>query len=87
MSILKPAALTALILTVPALGFAGITTGDKLGVNEAEIRAQMEERGYTVLEIEFDDDEIEVEVLIDGVKTELELARTDGTVRKIEIDD
>ena len=87
MKLNKPLTLTALILSVPAMALAGVNIGDRIGTSDAEIRAQVEALGYQVQEIEFEDGEIEVEVLKDGVETELVLNQADGTVREIEQDD
>lgn len=87
MKLNKPLTLTALILSVPAMALAGVSIGDRIGTSDAEIRAQVEALGYQVQEIEFEDGEIEVEVLKDGVETELVLNQADGTVREIEQDD
>ena len=87
MKLNKPLTLTALILSVPAMALAGVSIGDRIGTSDAEIRAQVEAMGYQVQEIEFEDGEIEVEVLKDGVETELVLNQADGTVREIEQDD
>lgn len=87
MKLNKPLTLTALILSVPAMALAGVSIGDRIGTSDAEIRAQVEALGYQVQEIEFEDGEIEVEVLKDGVETELVLNQADGTIREIEQDD
>ncbi|MCI5098457.1 MAG: PepSY domain-containing protein [Rhodobacteraceae bacterium] len=87
MKLNKPLTLTALILAIPAMAFAGITVGDRIGTSETEIRTQIEALGYDVQEIEFEGGEIEVEVLKDGVETELVLNPANGTVREIEQDD
>ena len=87
MKLNKPLTLTALILTIPAMAFAGITVGDRIGTSETEIRTQIEALGYEVQEIEFEGGEIEVEVLKDVIETELVLNPANGTVREIEQDD
>ncbi len=75
------------LIAVPALALAATTVGDVVGTSEAEIRASLESQGYTVQEIEFEDDEIEVEVLYDGKPFEIELASDTGTVIEIEAED
>ncbi|MEX0318000.1 MAG: PepSY domain-containing protein [Ruegeria sp.] len=87
MNTFKTLTLTSAIIAVPALAFAGFAVGDKLGTDEATIRAKLEEQGYIVQEIEVEGDEIEVEVLKDGVETELELSLADGTVTEIETEE
>ena len=84
---LKPLVLTGLILITPAIAAAQYSLGDVIGTTDAEIRAAMEAKGYVVQEIEREDGEIEVEVLIDGVETELVLAEADGTLVEIETED
>ncbi|MEX0349455.1 MAG: PepSY domain-containing protein [Paracoccaceae bacterium] len=86
METLKTLTLTALIAAAPVLAMANVNLGDTLGTDEATIRAAMEAQGNTVEEIEFEDDEIEVELLKDGVETELVLTRTDGVVTAIEME-
>ncbi|MEO1732342.1 MAG: PepSY domain-containing protein [Pseudomonadota bacterium] len=81
---IKPILLTGLIATVPALAMAQFTVGDSLGTTDEEIRAAVEAKGYVIEEIEREDGEIEVEVLIDGVETELTLAIVDGVLLDIE---
>ena len=76
---LKTLTLAALIIGTPALAMASISVGDSVGTDEAEIRAMVEAQGYTVQEIEIEDGEIEVEVLLNGVETELVVDMTTGT--------
>jgi hypothetical protein len=84
---LKTLTLAALIIGTPALAMASISVGDSVGTDEAEIRAMVEAQGYTVQEIEIEDGEIEVEVLLNGVETELVVDMTTGIVTEIELDD
>ncbi|WP_164660836.1 PepSY domain-containing protein [Tropicibacter sp. Alg240-R139] len=86
MTTFKTLTLTAAMLAAPALAMANFNLGDTLGTEEAAIRALLEEQGYQVQEIEFEDDEIEVEVLKDGVETKLVLNQADGSVVEIEIE-
>ncbi|MEL7091109.1 MAG: PepSY domain-containing protein [Pseudomonadota bacterium] len=81
----KPALLAALI--VPTAAFAGLELGQPLGTQEADIRAALTEMGYEVQEIEFEDDEIEAEVTLDGVAYEIELAVDTGKIIEIELED
>ncbi|WP_372574940.1 PepSY domain-containing protein [Ruegeria jejuensis] len=87
METLKTLTLTALIAAAPALAMANVSLGDKLGTDEAAIRSAMEAQGYVVEEIEFEDDEIEVELAKDGVETELVLSKSDGVVTAIEMEE
>ncbi|WP_170762830.1 PepSY domain-containing protein [Ruegeria lacuscaerulensis] len=87
METFKMLTLTGLIVTAPALAFANVGLGDKLGTSEAEIRSALEAQGYQIEEIEFEDGEIEVELSKDGVETELVLTETDGVVTAIEIEE
>ena len=81
---LKILTLAGLIAAAPALALANVGLGEKLGTDEADIRAALEAQGYVVEEIEFEDGEIEVELSKDGVETELVLNKVDGTVTAIE---
>jgi len=84
---LKTLTLVGLLIGAPALAMANISVGDTVGTDEAEIRAAVEAQGYTVTEIEIEDGEIEVEVLLDGVETELVVDMTTGIVTEIELED
>ncbi|WP_171097907.1 PepSY domain-containing protein [Ruegeria sp. HKCCD7255] len=83
---LKMLTLAGLIAAVPALALANVGLGDKLGTDEAEIRAALEAQGYVIEEIELEDGEIEVELSKDGVETELVLSETEGVVTAIELE-
>lgn len=87
METLKLLTLTGLIATAPVLALANVGLGDKLGTTEADIRAALEGQGYQIEEIEFEDGEIEVELVKDGVETELVLSETDGVVTAIELEE
>jgi ribosome biogenesis SPOUT family RNA methylase Rps3 len=87
METLKTLTLTTLLAATPVLVLANVSLGDKLGTDEAAIRSAMEAQGYVVEEIEFEDGEIEVELVKDGVETELVLSKSDGVVTAIEIED
>ena len=86
MTTFKTLTLITAMLAAPAVAMANFSIGDTLGTEEAAIRTMLEEQGYQVQEIEFEDDEIEVEVLKDGVETELVLSQTDGSVLEIEME-
>lgn len=86
MTTFKTLTLITAMLAAPAIAMANFNIGDTLGTEEAAIRAMLEEQGYQVQEIEFEDDEIEVEVLKDGVETELVLSQADGSVVEIEME-
>ncbi|SMO92631.1 PepSY domain-containing protein [Ruegeria faecimaris] len=87
METFKMLTLTGLIATAPVLAFANVTVGDKLGTTETDIRTTLEAQGYQIEEIEFEDGEIEVELVKDGVETELVLNKTDGVVTAIELEE
>ena len=87
METLKLLTLTGLIATAPVLALANVGLGDKLGTTEAEISTTLEAQGYQIEEIEFEDGEIEVELIKDGVETELVLSETDGMVTAIELEE
>ncbi len=84
---LKILTLAGLIAAAPALALANVGLGEKLGTDEADIRAALEAQGYVVEEIKFEDGEIEVELSKDGVETELVLNNDDGTVTAIELEE
>ena len=87
METLKLLTLTGLIATAPVLALANVGLGDKLGTTESDIRTALEAQGYQIEEIEFEDGEIEVELVKDGVETELVLSDTDGVVTAIELEE
>ena len=66
---------------------ASLVPGAKLGSNAQEIVASLTERGYEVVKYEREDDEIEVYVLKDGRRFELEIDPQSGQLRKVEDED
>ena len=78
---------TAIAMLVPALAHAGVSLGDRVGVEEAEIRANLEKAGYKVKEFEFEDGEIEVEAVLDGQEIEIEISPSTGKVAGLELED
>lgn len=82
-ALLIPATLTAALSTAAT---AEVTLGETLGTEDAAITAALEAKGYTVTEIEREDDEIEVEATLGGKAYEIELS-PDGAVTEIELDD
>lgn len=76
-----------LSVLIPAAALATVNVGDTLGTTSEEVRAQFEANGYTVLEIELEDDEIEVEYLLDGQEYEAKIALATGLVTEIELED
>ena len=81
--------LTAGLLTalIPVAAMANFAVGDTLGTDLDEIRAQVEARGYNVLEIEVEDGEIEVEYEVDGAEFEAEIDPTTGAIVEVEAED
>ena len=77
----------ALALAIPTLAFANIELGTQVGVTDEEIRAKLAELGYAIEEIEREDDEIEVEVTLDGEEFEIEISPETGEIVSIEKDD
>ena len=77
----------ALIAAVPALSFADITSGQVVGLTDAEITQSLAAEGFEVLEIEREDDELEVEVMRDGQEFELELDPATGVLLAMEAED
>ncbi len=83
---LKGSAAVLALALAPALAFASVTVGDKLGSTEEEIRAMLEQDGYVIEEIEVEGDEIEVEATKDSIAYEIEIATETGEVIEIEIE-
>ena len=77
----------ATLLIAPAIAFADVSPGDVIGTADQDIRANLEAAGYTVLEVEREDGELEAEVLIDGQEFEIGIAPETGEVIEIEPDD
>ena len=77
----------AALMLVPSLALAEITIGDTLGTGDDAIRAQLEQQGYAVEEIEREDGEIEVDVRKDGREFEIVVNAETGAVEEIEEDD
>lgn len=74
-------------LMAPAAAFAQINIGDDLGVSETAVQAALEAQGYTVTEIEFETDEIQAEVLLNGQALEIEISSETGLVVAVELED
>lgn len=83
----KLVALCGLGIGLPAMAFSAVTAGDTMPTSEAEIRAALEEQGYTVQEFEVEDGEIEVEYLADGQLFEMSIAAATGIVTEIDLED
>lgn len=64
-----------------------VKVGDVLGTSVEDVRAALASRGYTVTEIEREDDEIEAEVKQAGVELEIEIDPATGAITEIEQDD
>jgi len=78
---------SAAALLAPSIALAGVSLGDKLSNTDEGITASLEAAGYSVLEIEREHDEIEVEALLDGTQHEIEIEPDTGLVIGMEIDD
>jgi len=70
-----------------SMAMATIAQGDKLGTTANEIRAQLEQKGYEVEDIEIEDDEIEVEVAQNDKVLEIYIDKKTGQVVKVEEED
>ena len=81
------AALGATAISLPLMAWADLSAGDTIGTSEAEIRATLQSLGYVVEEIEFESDEIEAEVTLDGVEYEIEIDPATGLIAEIELED
>ena len=77
----------ALAALIPVAAFANFTVGDTMPTDEAQIRAEFEAKGYTVLEIEAEDGEIEVEYELDGQVYEVSIAADTGAITEVELED
>ncbi|WP_299686167.1 PepSY domain-containing protein [uncultured Tateyamaria sp.] len=84
-TLIKPAILAGLL--VPATAFAGLELGQPLGTTEEGIRAALTDMGYTVEEFEAEEGEIEVDVTLDGVAYEVEVAADTGHIIAMELED
>lgn len=81
---LVSAALATLIAPTAALA---LTVGDTMTTDLDEIRSNFEADGYTVLEIETEDGEIEVEYEKDGQVFEVSIAADTGLILEVELED
>ncbi len=71
----------------PGLAMAQINVGHVLGSSEADIRSALEAKGYTISEVEAEQDEIEIYASLDGEAYEIEVSPETGAVTKVELDD
>lgn len=74
------------LLLLPAVASAAVTKGDVLGTSGMEVMTALEQRGYTVTEIEIEDDVIEAEYIAQGTEMEIEVDRTTGQVLDVDED-
>jgi hypothetical protein len=74
-------------LLLPGFALAQVNAGDILGTEEVAINASLEAQGYVVTGFEAEDDEIEVDVTLDGIAYEIEISSQDGTVLEVELDE
>ncbi len=63
---------------------AALNTGDTLPTAEADLRSALEAQGYTVMSIEIEGDEIEVEATSTAGPVEFELSAATGVISEIE---
>ncbi len=75
------------VASVPVVALAALQEGDTLGTGEATIRAALEAQGIEVTAFETEDDEIEVEIVIDGAPYEVALSPETGKIIEIEAED
>ena len=69
------------------IALATVAPGDKLGTTENDIRTQLQAKGYEVKSIEFENDEIEAEVVYNGKELEIEIDKMTGQVTEVEEED
>ncbi|WP_300037677.1 PepSY domain-containing protein [uncultured Roseobacter sp.] len=86
MTFFKSLALTACI-AVPGYALAQTNLGDAAGKTGEDVAAYLTGLGYSVIEVEAEDDEIEVSALLDGVEYEIEVSSQTGLVIEMGIDD
>ena len=67
-------------LLVPGVALAQINVGDELGASETSIRAALEARGFTNIEVDVEQGGIEVEATHSGGVLEIEIASDTGRV-------
>lgn len=73
--------------TISNAAVQGMSEGDMLGKTEAEIIAALETLGANIDEVESEENEIEVELTLDGVAYEVEVDLTTGQIAEVEMDD
>ena len=73
-------------LAIPATAFA-LTVGETMSTDMDELRTMFEAEGFTVLEIEMEDGEIEIEYEKDGMVFEADVDAETGMLTGIEIED
>ena len=61
--------------------------GAVLGTTEADVRSALEAKGFTVAEVEIEDDEIEAEVKLDGKSYEIEVDAKTGKITETELEE
>ncbi|MCR9137551.1 MAG: PepSY domain-containing protein [Alphaproteobacteria bacterium] len=76
----------AMLLLSPVAASAAVSKGDVLGTTEQAVRAALEQKGYTVQEIEIEDGVIEAEFIAQGSEMEIEVDKTTGQVLEVEDD-
>lgn len=79
--------LTSAAICAPAIAFAAVNVGETVGVSDEEILSKLEAAGYTEIEIEREDGEIEVEAMLNGQSFEIEIAADTGQIEEIELED
>lgn len=72
------------VIAYPTLAFA-ILPGDQLGTTDAEIRSALEAEGFIIRSYDRDSDEIEIDVVKNGIRMEIELSPA-GRVLEIKLD-
>ena len=73
--------------TVSNAAVQGMAEGDMLGKSEVEITAALETLGAKIDKIESEDDEIEIELTLDGVAYEVEVDLSTGIIAEVEMGD
>ena len=68
---------------IPAAAMANLAVGETLGTDVEAIRAELEAQGLTVMDIEVDGAEIEVEYMLNGEEFEAILAGDSGAVLEV----
>jgi len=86
-NLIRTAALGVMLALPADLAMAAVAQGDFAGKNVSEITAQLQQQGYTVLEVETEDSLFEAFAELDGKTFEIYVDSDSGKVLKVKLDD